>query len=194
MTVASTASPDSPLAAQQGASGASNYSRFVQRVRRRYAEWLPLLPAGAPVRPGMQRALDALLAQGLETGAALRVLRQLVMERLVVLDCDGASEHQAPLAVITRAMTELAELALDVAMQDSARMLDAQHGAPQAPGGERARMWVIGMGKLGARELNVSSDIDLIYVYDHDGETAGVGGRARISLQEYFAKAIKRIW
>ena len=34
-------------------------------------------------------------------------------------------------------------------------------------------MWVVGMGKLGARELNVSSDIDLIYVYDHDGQTAG---------------------
>jgi len=192
MTVASTASPDSPLAARQGA---SDYSRFVQRVRRRYAEWLPLLPIGAPVRAGMETALDALLTQGLETGAALRVLRQLVMERLVVLDCDGASEHQAPLAVVTRAMTELAELALDVAMQESTRMLDAQHGAPQAPGGERARMWVIGMGKLGARELNVSSDIDLIYVYDHDGETAGRSdGRGQISNHEYFAHQVKCVF
>ncbi|CAN7547639.1 bifunctional [glutamate--ammonia ligase]-adenylyl-L-tyrosine phosphorylase/[glutamate--ammonia-ligase] adenylyltransferase [Polaromonas sp. LjRoot131] len=195
MTVALTASPDSPSAAGSAAPGASGYSRFVQRVRRRYAEWLALLPPGAPVRAGMQFALDALLARGLETGAALRVLRQLVMERLVVLDCDGACEHQAPLSVVTRAMTELAELALDVAMQDSARTLDAQHGAPQGPDGVRAQMWVVGMGKLGARELNVSSDIDLIYVYDHDGETAGrADGRGQISNHEYFAHQVKAVF
>ena len=66
--------------------GASAYSRFVQRIRRRYAQQLPLLPEGAPLRPAMQATLDALLASGLETGAALRQLRQLVLERLVVLD------------------------------------------------------------------------------------------------------------
>jgi glutamate-ammonia-ligase adenylyltransferase len=38
-------------------------------------------------------------------------------------------------------------------------------------GGQEVQFWVIGMGKLGARELNVSSDIDLIYVYEHDGDT-----------------------
>ena len=87
MTVASTARPETP--ADPG-SPASAYSRFVQRIRRRYAEQMHLLPAGAPVRSTMQVALDALLASGLETGAALRVLRQLVMERLVsaaTLDC-----------------------------------------------------------------------------------------------------------
>ncbi|WP_293603227.1 bifunctional [glutamate--ammonia ligase]-adenylyl-L-tyrosine phosphorylase/[glutamate--ammonia-ligase] adenylyltransferase [Polaromonas sp. UBA4122] len=176
-------------------SAASAYSRCVQRIRRRYTEQLPLLPAGEPVRATLQIALDALLLSGLETGAALRVLRQLVMERLVVLDCDGACENQAPLAVVTRAMTELAELALDVAMLDSREKLDALHGAPQAHDGERAQMWVVGMGKLGARELNVSSDIDLIYLYDHDGETAGRSdGRGQISNHEYFANQVKAVF
>jgi glutamate-ammonia-ligase adenylyltransferase len=51
------------------------------------------------------------------------------------------------------------------------------------------------MGKLGARELNVSSDIDLIYVYDEDGETAGDAvGRGRLSNQEYFARAVRAIY
>jgi glutamate-ammonia-ligase adenylyltransferase len=176
-------------------SAASAYSRCVQRIRRRYAEQLPLLPAGEPVRATLQIALDALLLSGLATGAALRVLRQLAMERLVVLDCDGACENQAPLAVVTRAMTELAELALDVAMLDSREKLDALHGAPQTPDGERAQMWVVGMGKLGARELNVSSDIDLIYLYDHDGETAGRSdGRGQISNHEYFANQVKAVF
>ena len=191
MSVPSTGLPAQPLTA-------SGYSRFVQRIRRRYADELALLPPGAPGRAGMQITYDALQARGLDTGAALRVLRQLVMERLVVLDCDGG---QAPLQVITKAMTELAELALDIAICESRKPLDALHGAPQAldmpgaPAGQRAQLWVIGMGKLGARELNVSSDIDLIYVYDHDGETTGrEDGRGVISNHEYFAQQVKAIY
>ena len=150
------------LTGLDAAPDAASYSRFVQRIRRRYAGQMPLLADGEPLRPAMQATLDALLAGGLDTGAALRVLRQLVIERLAVLDCNGACERQAPLHVVTGAMTELAELALDVAMRHSRAALDDQHGAPQATGGGPARMWVVGMGKLGARELNVSSDIDLI--------------------------------
>nr|WP_315244074.1 bifunctional [glutamate--ammonia ligase]-adenylyl-L-tyrosine phosphorylase/[glutamate--ammonia-ligase] adenylyltransferase [uncultured Albidiferax sp.] len=172
----------------------SGHSRFVQRLRRRYASQLDLLPPGPPVRASMETTLATLRATGLDTGAALRSLRQLVMERLVVLDCD----EQAPLQVVTRAVTELAEIALDAACSHAFAQLDSQHGAPLAPDGSRAQMWVVGMGKLGARELNVSSDIDLIYVYNFDGDTAGlVGmgeGRGRTSNHEYFCKAVKIIY
>jgi glutamate-ammonia-ligase adenylyltransferase len=173
------------------AAALSGGSRFVQRLRRRYPAELALLPEGPPRREGMRATLQALRDQGHATSAALRVLRQLVMERLVTLDCD----REAPLAVVTTAVTELAELALDAACEEAERELDARHGMPCGPGGARAQMWVIGMGKLGARELNVSSDIDLIYVYDHDGETAGdAAGRGRTSNHEYFAKAVKIIY
>jgi [glutamine synthetase] adenylyltransferase / [glutamine synthetase]-adenylyl-L-tyrosine phosphorylase len=172
----------------------ADYSRFVQRVRRRYSAELPCLPPGEPVLASMQACLADLRGRGLPMPAALRVLRQLVMERLVVLDC----EQGAPLAVVTRAVTELAELALDEACKLAYADLDELHGAPQfdtAHGTQRAQLWVIGMGKLGARELNVSSDIDLIYVYDQDGETAGnAQGRNRISNHEYFGKAVKHIY
>ena len=175
------------------------YSRYVQRIRRRYAAQLPLLAPGAPMRGNMLAALQALRDTGLDTSEALRVLRQLVLERLVVLDCDGLPAEQAALSVITQAMTELAELALDVAMCESQIALDAQYGQPLAPDGSRAQMWVVGMGKLGARELNVSSDIDLIYVYDHDGQTAGrlddsTVRRNAISNHEYFAQQVKAIY
>ncbi|HEY9097130.1 MAG TPA: bifunctional [glutamate--ammonia ligase]-adenylyl-L-tyrosine phosphorylase/[glutamate--ammonia-ligase] adenylyltransferase [Hydrogenophaga sp.] len=187
----------------------AEHARFVQRIRRRYADELGCLPPGAPVLETMQEALAALQARGLDTPSALRVLRQLVLERLVTLDC----EQQAALDVITRSVTELAELALDVACTLAWADLDAIYGPPMADlsresafnslvdeapapvGAPRAQMWVIGMGKLGARELNVSSDIDLIYVYDHDGETAGnAEGRNRISNHEYFGKAVKHIY
>ena len=63
----------------------STYSRFVQRLRRRYANELHLLPEGAPVLATMQACFDA-LRQAHSCSNALRILRQLVMERLVVLD------------------------------------------------------------------------------------------------------------
>lgn len=169
----------------------SAYSRFVQRLRRRYAQELNLLPAGAPQRQHMEGAYAALREGGQAAGDALRIVRQLVMERLVVLDCDERCE----LAVVTSAVTQLAEFALDVACTEAFAELDAAHGAPLTPEGERAQLWVVGMGKLGARELNVSSDIDLIYIYDQDGDTVGdAQGRGRLSNQEYFARAVKRIY
>ena len=169
----------------------SAQSRFVQRLRRRYANELHLLPEGAPERATME-VCYANLRSRFACGEALRILRQLVMERLVVLDC---SQH-ADLSVVTHAVTELAEFALDIACNEAQQLLDAQHGHPvNAASGEHAVMWVVGMGKLGARELNVSSDIDLIYVYDEDGETTGLdNGRGRISNHDYFTKAVKLIY
>ncbi|MDR2852052.1 MAG: bifunctional [glutamate--ammonia ligase]-adenylyl-L-tyrosine phosphorylase/[glutamate--ammonia-ligase] adenylyltransferase [Burkholderiaceae bacterium] len=168
-----------------------SYSRFVQRVRRRYSDELALLPEGAPVRETMAGTYQALRARGHEVGAALRILRQLVMERLAVLDCERA----APLSDVTRAVTELAEFALEQAYQQAEAELQAQHGVPLTHSAERACLWIIGMGKLGARELNVSSDIDLIYIYDHNGETRGdAQGRGKLSTQEYFARVVKRLY
>ena len=168
----------------------SAHSRLVQRLRRRYGDALLALPAGEPVRATMQTCFET-LRQHHSSNDALRMLRQFVMERLVVLD----TTQNAPLAVVTRAVTELAEFSLDVACAQAQQQLDDLHGAPLAPNGERAVLWIVGMGKLGARELNVSSDIDLIYVYDEDGDTAGKpDGRGRISNHDYFAKAVKLIY
>ena len=167
------------------------YSRFVQRLHRRYPDELPLLPPGPLSRDSLNAAYAALLARGLDVGAALRVLRQLSLERLAQLDCN----RQASLEAVTHGMTWLAEVTLDIAWQQVMADLDALHGAPTKANGERAAMWIIGMGKLGARELNVSSDIDLIYVYDEDGQTLGNSeGRNKVSCQEYFTRAVKRMY
>ncbi|MDR1969199.1 MAG: bifunctional [glutamate--ammonia ligase]-adenylyl-L-tyrosine phosphorylase/[glutamate--ammonia-ligase] adenylyltransferase [Burkholderiaceae bacterium] len=166
------------------------HSRLVQRLRRRYADELTLLAPGTPTRASMTDCLAALAARGHDGGARLRILRQLVMERLVVLDC----EQGAALSAVTGAVTQLAELVLELACADAFAQLDERHGPPLLPSGERARLWVLGMGKLGARELNVSSDIDLIYIYDEDGETTGrADGCGHISAREYFSRAVKGI-
>lgn len=174
------------------ASLAASHSRFWQRLHRRYADVMDVLPPGAPVRATMEQALQRLQQeQGWDLSAALRVVRQLVMERLMTLDC----ARQADLHTVTRGVTELAELALDRACAQVRQELDARHGRPAGPEGQEVPLWIIGMGKLGARELNVSSDIDLIYVYEHEGETLGLpDGRGKISNHEYFSKAVKAIY
>ncbi|MFC5496726.1 bifunctional [glutamate--ammonia ligase]-adenylyl-L-tyrosine phosphorylase/[glutamate--ammonia-ligase] adenylyltransferase [Caenimonas terrae] len=178
-----------PVAASQPP--LSGFSRFCQRLRRRYGAELQLLAPGTPDRASMQQTYLALRARGDDTGTALRILRQVVMERLMRLDCD----QQAPLALVCAVVTELAEFALDTACTQARGDLDAAHGAPLGPEGAPTALWVVGMGKLGARELNVSSDIDLVYVYDQDGETAGnADGRGRISNHEYFARMVKAIY
>ena len=168
----------------------SEGSRFFQRLERRYADVFASLPQATPTREVLEQAYTTLRAQ-FEVGAALRVLRQWTMHRLIKLDC----EQDAALETVTLCVTQLAEIALDQACQSAFETLDARHGEPQTPAGQRAQFWVIGMGKLGARELNVSSDIDLIYVFDEDGETAGnAEGLHRISVHEYFARAVKAIY
>ena len=179
------------LRAARVMTGFANYSRFFQRIDRRYADHLVLLAPGEPQRASMQATFDALTARGNDVSAALRMLRQLVMHRLIRLDCESGTT----LSVVTRAVTDLAELALEIALQSAYADLNARHGSLQ----NSAQMWIVGMGKLGARELNVSSDIDLIYVYDQEGETTGIKigdseGRNKITHHEYFCKAVKIVY
>ena len=163
------------------------HSRFVQRIRRRYAAELALLPPGLPRRDTITALIERLQADGRPLAGAMRVARQLVLERLAVLDV----EQGAPMADVTCAMTELAEATLDLALVHAQAELDARHGAPCNERGERIDFWVVGMGKLGARELNVSSDIDLVYVYEEDGRTDGA---AAVSAHEYFALLAKALY
>ena len=191
-SVGTSHSPES-LAAQFHNTGVdlAEHSRFATRVRRRYAAELTLLPPGLPTAQVMRDVGEVLRSRGLDTSAMLRVLRQLVMERLLTLDVN----RLIGLREVTLTMTALAEVALDIATTEALQVLDELHGAPLVESGVRAQLWVLGMGKLGARELNVSSDIDLIYVYDHDGETAGnAQGRAKISNHEYFGKVVRQIY
>ena len=180
--MAATPTDTPPTAAADAA-----HSRFVQRVRRRWPAELALLPPGAPGLADITALVQRLRESNRDLPAALRVARHLVLERLAVLDV----EQHAPLDTVTGAMTDLAEATLELALAQAEAEADERHGPPLDAQGQRVQMWIVGMGKLGARELNVSSDIDLIYVYEDDGQTAGV---RPVSFHEYFAYVAKRLY
>ncbi len=165
-------------------------TRAIQKIASRYPAELPCLPSGTPTQSLLQIALKALLDMGYsDTGSRLRVLRLIVLHRIYTLDC----EQGAPLGVVMQGMTDLAEVCLSVAAQTAHAELVTKYGEPMA-GGQPSTLWTVGMGKLGARELNVSSDIDLIYVYDKSGETiATLPTQVSISNHEFFAKQVRRI-
>ena len=162
----------------------ATHSRFVQRVRRRYADDLLLLPAGLPDASSISALVLHLQAAGRPLVSALRVARQLVLERLAVLDV----EQGATLGQITGAMTHLAEATLEIALAAARTDEDVRSGPPIDSQGRVIDFWIIGMGKLGARELNVSSDIDLIYVYEDAGNSRSG------SAHEYFSAVAKRLY
>ena len=165
----------------------AEHSRFVQRIRRRYAGQLALLPAGLPMRQQIDALIDLLQSGGSPLATALRVARQLVLERLAVLDI----EQGATMPDVTRVMTDLAEAALERALAQALRDHDPRFGAPRNAAGRRIDLWVVGMGKLGARELNVSSDIDLVYVYEESGQT---DGPQQVSAHEYFSHVVRSLY
>jgi glutamate-ammonia-ligase adenylyltransferase len=91
-------------------------------------------------------------------------------------------------AQVARELAHLASACLDGALGRVHRELAARHGDPLTSDGRRCRFVVMGMGKLGGEELNFSSDIDLIFVYETDQGSAG-----RLSLHEFFSRVAERV-
>jgi glutamate-ammonia-ligase adenylyltransferase len=125
--------------------------------------------------------------------SALRRLKVREILRIGLQDLLG----RQTLAGITEELSNLADVVLETACQVCRAELSRRHGLPQlldeSKGTRDCRFVVLGLGKLGGRELNFSSDIDLIFVYEGEGETAGIPGTGgtrlgRISHQEFFRK------
>src|SRR5580698_9650943 len=91
----------------------------------------------------------------------------------------------ASLAEVTEELSNLADAILDFTYRRIRARLVAQHGEPRLADGSVCGFSVISLGKLGGKELNYSSDIDLMFVYGGNGET---DGPTRISNKEFCKK------
>ncbi|HMT07079.1 MAG TPA: hypothetical protein PKA82_03675 [Pyrinomonadaceae bacterium] len=97
----------------------------------------------------------------------------------------------ATIAELTEEISNLADSILESALEHARRDADNRFGTPQATD-EKGRLSpanfvVVALGKLGSRELNYSSDIDLLFIYSAEGETTG-GNRDKVTNREYFIK------
>ncbi len=111
----------------------------------------------------------------------LRQYRRAGSTRLVWRDVLGLDGVDDTLDGATRLAEECLRLALEALERDFAQ----RHGVVRDGAGQPVRLVVFGMGKLGGSELNFSSDIDLVYAYEHGGESDGA--RA-LAAEDYFAR------
>ncbi len=119
--------------------------------------------------------------------AILRKLRSRIFDALIVRDTGG----DAPLEEVTHAMSFLADFAVLQAYTTVMTDMAEVHGVPVDPStGKPMEMIILGMGKLGGYELNVSSDIDLIMLYPEEGETTG---RRPLSYHEFYGRLTRRM-
>jgi glutamate-ammonia-ligase adenylyltransferase len=97
----------------------------------------------------------------------------------------------------TEELSNLADAILQYALNLARQDLDNRYGMPRVSDDRgriaQADFCVIALGKLGSRELNYASDIDLVFLYSDEGTTAGTGERGEVSNREYFVKLSETI-
>ena len=165
---------------------ASHYSRHLTRLLQARPTLAEQLPDGPLSRAELEDLLAASPLSEETLKSALRHLKQRAYVRIASRDLATG----AALTEVTEAMTLLAEIAVETATKLLHENLVARYGEPRNDTGVAQRLIVVGMGKLGGRELNVSSDIDLIFVYPEDGDT---DGERSISNFEFFTRLGKQL-
>ena len=160
---------------------ARHFSRYLERSLTAQPQLLEGVDLVSPVKVTWAPDVEAALAREYMQHR-LRRLRQQTMAALIVRDLAG----WADLAEVTQTMTRLAECTLAAALEWVNHDLSQTLGMPRGPTGQAQQLHVIGMGKLGGGELNVSSDIDLVFIYPEEGDTDGARS---LSNHEYFSRA-----
>ncbi len=164
-------------------------SPFVARLLAKDAELLKYLLKNLHNSYGLEEMRQFLstskIIDELTLKKSLRKLRQQVLARMITRDLNGLAD----LNEVMQTTTQLAEVAIQTAVICHQSWLEALFGKPLGVDNNPQQFIVIGMGKLGGGELNVSSDVDLIFAYEQDGETSGPNS---ISNQEFFNKLGKK--
>ncbi|NBB92065.1 MAG: bifunctional [glutamate--ammonia ligase]-adenylyl-L-tyrosine phosphorylase/[glutamate--ammonia-ligase] adenylyltransferase [Gammaproteobacteria bacterium] len=137
-----------------------SHCRFVAEAWRRFED------APDPDEPVHRPEEDALAA---DPAAALRRYRQLGAVHILWRDLSG----QADIAETGKALSTLAADCIELALGAAEREVADRHGWLENEQGERERLIVFGLGKLGGDELNFNSDIDLVFAHDAKGRSSG---------------------
>ena len=162
-----------------------------------YIPWLARERADTRVRTADQLreslARFALTNSSLTPAALFAHFRRRELLRIYLHDVRRAHT----LVETTEELSNLADAILDYALSLARQSLDNKYGAPLCNDAHgriaTADFCVVALGKLGSRELNYASDIDLVFIYSDDGMTAGSGERDKVSNREYFIKLAEAI-
>lgn len=173
--------------ALQHVQACSRFGRRLLAAQPQLAEEIRTHFDAAFTRAAMQAFIDTPPCSGEATlHARLRQLRSHVWLRTTARDL----AERADLQEVIHTYSDLAEVCLTAALDFHHAALAERHGQPRDEQGNPQQMVVVGMGKLGGRELNVSSDIDLILLYPEEGHTDGA---QPLSNHEFFVRLARKL-
>lgn len=161
-----------------------------------YISWLENQRKSSKVR-GKEEILEslarfALTNSTLETNVLLARFRRRELLRIYLQDIRGLNT----IAELTEEISVLADAILEYALHIARQEMDNRFGIPLERDEKRrekqAEFCVVALGKLGSKELNYSSDIDLLFLYSNEGETSGKGTKGKTTNREYFIKLSER--
>ncbi len=169
-------------------------SQFFADTLILYPEALEIVRA-APRRNPSTEELTSILRSDIDAAyddnsilRAFRRYRQLQTLRVGVNDV----LRDRPLEEITRDLARIADASLKVAVQTALQNLTKKLGQPMTPSGQPSKIVALAFGKLGGDELNYSSDIDLMFVYDEEGETMGKRAGA-VPNSEFYCRVVTEV-
>lgn len=140
---------------------------YAQRWLRRFPDWDAPLAANTALPDLVKEKFKQFNTQIDETELkkGLRLLRQRLMLEMMRRDLLGLCN----LKELTHALSLMADICLDIACRWAHQNYASRYGSPE----NHDQLLIVGMGKLGGEELNASSDVDLVFVYNQEGETSG---------------------
>jgi glutamate-ammonia-ligase adenylyltransferase len=168
------------------------YSRFLAEEILEHPGWAEQLLDPVDLQrvrtvEDLRARLESALRPGLPLPVDLAKFRRRQILRIMIRDVMGL----ATLPEITGELTAVADVLVEVAYERIHRDLVSQYGQPRSEDrSEESHFAVIALGKMGAEELNYSSDIDLMFLYSANGQTAGP---VSISNKEFFKRASNQL-
>lgn len=144
-----------------------------------------------PTPDEMTRSIMHMVSQSPAFDARCNALRRFRRREFLRIAARDLFAH-APLEIVTEDLSNLADACLHAAYVSAREELVAKYGVP-LPGSTgdganvEATFCILALGKLGGRELNFSSDIDLIFLFSEDGETSG-GHAGKMDNSSFFCK------
>jgi len=156
-----------------------------------YLDMLRIPLRSSPSRSELLSHLQADVDAAADDTAVLRALRSFRQRQVLRIGTNDIIRDR-PLEEITRDISRVADTALEVALTTALANIRRRFGVAYTTGGEPARCVILAFGKLGGKELNYSSDIDLVFLYDDEGATEG-RQITHTSNDDFFARVVSEV-
>ncbi len=169
-------------------------SQFFSDLLARHPDYLDMLRVPLRSSPSRSELLDQLQGEvdaAYEDSTVLRTFRRFRQRQVLRIGTNDIIRDR-PLEEVTRDISRVADTALEVALATARRNVARRFGEPFTHSDQPARCVALAFGKLGGKELNYSSDIDLMFVYDEEGSTRGQRTTG-IANSEFFGRVVSEV-